>query len=143
MKRSTLVRLADSSRRDEDTGCVLFSGYLDRQGYGRILHGDEKQLVHRVAHEIYIGPIPDGYQVDHLCGVRHCVNPAHLEAVTPLVNTRRAIHGWARRTHCVNGHAFTDENTRRHVRPNGHRYRICRACDRERAVAARARRAAA
>ena len=93
-------------------------------------HEGRKQLVHRVAFQLFIGPIPEGMQVDHLCGVRHCVNPAHLETVTPLVNTRRAERGNARKTHCDAGHEFTPENTRyRTDRPG----RLCRSCDAERA----------
>ncbi len=139
--RPTVARLLDHAVRVE-SGCVLFTGYLDRQGYGRILHNGEKQLVHRVAHELFIGDIPEGYEVDHLCGVRNCINAEHLEAVTPLVNTRRAARGNATKTHCKHGHAFTPENTRIHQRPAGREQRMCRRCDANRAAASRERRAA-
>jgi hypothetical protein len=138
--RPTIARLAEASVRD-DSGCALFTGYLDKQGYGRILHDGEKRLVHRVAYELCIGPIPDGYEVDHLCGIRNCVNPAHLEAVTAIENTRRAAGGHAQQTHCDHGHEFTPENTRIVDRPNG-KQRACRRCDARRARESRARRAA-
>ncbi len=86
---------------------------------------------HRFAYELLVGPIPDGLVIDHLCRVRHCVNPAHMEPVTRWENTLRggsfsAVA--ARQTHCVNGHPFDEENT--HVDRRG--FRRCRACNRER-----------
>lgn len=58
----TLERLTRASEERED-GCIVFTGYVDKQGYGRISHGEkrEKQLVHRVAYELHIGPIPGRY----------------------------------------------------------------------------------
>lgn len=134
--RPTIARLLEHAVRD-DSDCVLFTGYLDRQGYGRILHDGEKRLVHRVAYELFIGEIPAGHEVDHLCGVRHCINAEHLEAVTPAENTRRAERGNARKTHCIHGHEFTIENTRLHARDNGVIQRMCRRCDADRAAASR------
>lgn len=139
----TLERLTRASEERED-GCVVFTGYVDKQGYGRISHGEkrEKQLVHRVAYELHIGPIPEGMQIDHLCFTRHCVNPAHLEAVTPMVNNMRSSSPSrfnAEKTHCHNGHAFTAENT--YYRQD-RRGRLCRACGAARARTYKARRAA-
>ncbi|WP_353848602.1 HNH endonuclease signature motif containing protein [Cellulomonas sp.] len=75
------------------------------------------------------GPIPPGMQLDHLCRVRECVNPLHLELVTQRENILRgespAAHH-ARKTHCDHGHEFTPENTYR--APSRPRTRICRAC---------------
>lgn len=46
---------------------------------------------HRLSYELFVGPIPDGYELDHLCRNRGCVNPAHLEAVTHRVNVLRGL----------------------------------------------------
>lgn len=74
-----------------------------------------------------VGPIPEGMYLDHLCSVKRCVNPAHLEPVTSKENARRYFNSLST---CVNGHPWTDENTYR--RPTGRR--DCRACVRRRSA---------
>ena len=97
-------------------------------GYGQVSVDYRSTLAHRAVWEILVGPIPDGMTLDHLCRNRSCVNPDHLEVVTIGVNTGRspiavtAVHG--RKTHCLNGHAFTSENI--YVIPSGGR--ACRTC---------------
>jgi hypothetical protein len=90
-----------------------------------------------VAYELFVGPIPEGLELDHLCRNPSCVNPAHLEAVTHRENVRRGdLHlVFGSRTHCTMGHEFTDENT--YPRPTGGRG--CRECRRERVRAYRER----
>lgn len=88
---------------------------------------------HRWFYEQLVGDIPEGYEVDHLCKVTSCVNPAHLEAVTKRENVARsdAKSACALRTNlCVHGHEFTPENT--YVRPSRPKSRECRACTIER-----------
>ena len=101
------------------TPCTLWEGKLDRDGYGRM--DDGQRLAHRVAYEVFIGPIPDGHELDHLCEVRPCVNVLHLEPVTHAEHMRRRA---AKRTHCRHGHEYTPENTYR--TPVGARQ--CRVC---------------
>ena len=122
-------RLAKRYSIDVVTGCWLWFGHRDEEGYGRVRAGNRKVYVHRVMHELYIGPIPAGLQVDHLCGVRNCVNPAHLEAVTPRVNVLRSA-SWAavnaEKSHCIHGHALVGDNLA--IRSDGNR--SCRECGR-------------
>ena len=107
--------------------CWEWPGARTARGYGTIYNGNKNVLVHRFAYENMIGPIPHGLTIDHLCRNKPCCNPAHLEVVTQRENLRRGM-GWsglnARKTHCVHGHLFDDQNTYR--LKNG--WRACRAC---------------
>ncbi|NWN89184.1 MAG: HNH endonuclease [Micrococcaceae bacterium] len=107
-------------------GCWLWIGYLNRSGYGTFGVNGKAMLAHRWSYEHYIGPIPDGLDIDHLCRVRHCVNPAHMEPVTNAENIARSPIHYGARTRCKNGHEFTPENTA--VRPDGGRR--CLTCKR-------------
>lgn len=115
----------------DDSGCWRWTGPLNPAGYGGTIRAWHKGwLPHRLAHKVMTGPIPDGYQVDHLCRVRNCINPTHLEAVTQAENLRRQ---GAAVIHCPRGHAYSRTNTYRSA-DNLRRCRIC-ARDRNRRVA--------
>lgn len=111
------------------SGCWIWTSNLNK-GYGRFWTVKSGLVeAHRWSYEYYVGPIPDGLQIDHLCRVHSCVNPQHLEPVTQRENALRGygMSGiYARRTHCKNGHEYTPENT--HMMKSG---RWCRTCDRE------------
>ena len=77
------------------TSCWLWTSPLDRDGYGHIQIGRKMCRAHRVAYEWLVGPIPEGLTIDHLCSVRNCVNPSHLEPVTAAENALRAQRGAA------------------------------------------------
>lgn len=112
--------------RFADGGHWLWTGHIAATGYGRIYVEKQSLYVHRVAYETFVGPIPADRQIDHLCRVRACFNPRHLEPVTPRENQLRAPESNTARTSCRRGHPFSEENTHRH---NGRRF--CRACRRE------------
>lgn len=85
--RGTLLeRFEEKVERTED--CWLWLG-SKVMGYGVLGLNYKLVYAHRVSYEEYVGPIPTDYEVDHLCRVRACVNPAHLEAVTGTVNRQR------------------------------------------------------
>lgn len=108
------------------SGCWLWTASR-AQGYGQLKVGGVRLYAHRYVYEMLIGPIPTGLQIDHLCRIKHCVNPAHLEPVTQRVNLLRGdtiVARQATQTHCKRGHPFDAINTRM---CSGHRK--CRTCE--------------
>jgi hypothetical protein len=84
---STLDRFMAKVYKTET--CWLWTAAKATNGYGMFGSLNDVTTAHRWAHELFIGPIPEGMDVDHLCRVRECVNPEHLEAVTRIENLRR------------------------------------------------------
>lgn len=107
--------------------------------YGHVVHEGRHLYAHRALYELLVGPVPDGYELDHLCRNTGCVRPAYMEPVTHAENMRRSpLMGSHNRTktHCPQGHPYDERNTYR--RSGGQR--VCLACARERERAKRARR---
>lgn len=115
----------------DGNGCWHWQLTLDRDGYGMGCFEKRKGRSHRLAYEAFVGPIPDGLLIDHLCRVRDCVNPEHLEPVTSGENTRRGITGSKPKTHCKRGHPFAE-----HGRKTPEGMNQCLVCDRLRSKAA-------
>jgi len=128
VRKTPLERFAEKVVPDQD-GHWRWAGFIDKGGYGRFYFGGRMAGAHQAAWKIFIGPIPTGLEPDHVCRIRDCANPTHLEIVTRKENVLRgagpsAVH--ARQTHCRRGHEFTPENTL--IRLTGRR---CRACYRQ------------
>ncbi|MEW1551350.1 HNH endonuclease signature motif containing protein [Streptomyces tsukubensis] len=119
---------ARTQRGPQPDDCWTWTG-PPTGGYGRLIVNGNRENAHRFAYTHFTGHrIPDGYHVDHLCRNQMCVNPRHLEPVTPKTNTNRGQSPSsvaARTGRCVSGkHALVGDNLR--VRANGKRE--CRAC---------------
>lgn len=107
-------RIFDQLAFEPNTGCWLWAGKVRGDGYVRFNDNGKGVYGHRFMYEHLIGVIPEGLTIDHLCRVRSCLNPQHLEPVTMKVNILRGISPFAvnaRKTHCVHGHEYTAENT--------------------------------
>lgn len=126
----SLAERLDERTHVVDTGCWEWTGAKISTGYGEIKVGGSPKLVHRLSYELHVAPIPDGMQIDHLCGNRLCLNPEHLEVVTRRENILRSSAPTAQnavKTHCPRGHLYDVANT--YFRRDRHG-RQCRACAR-------------
>lgn len=118
------------------TGCWEWTAGLGTDGYGRFYPGEgappgTKVMAHRFSYQLFVGEIPEGLDIDHLCRNHSCVNPDHLEPVTRRENLRRGVGFIAenfRKSHCPAGHPYDDENT--WTDKGGGRH--CRTCHRDR-----------
>lgn len=116
-----------TNRHITESGCWLWTGGRTTHGYGITNYQRKQVRVHRAAHELWKGPIPDGMELDHLCRARACFNPDHLECVTSRENTLRGQGPSARAakaTHCPSGHAYDESNT--YLSRVGKR--VCKTC---------------
>lgn len=123
-------RLDGKYRKDAVTGCWLWLGRPNRDGYGTLKIDGKAERAHVVSFVVYKGDVPAGLEIDHLCCVRACIAPYHLEAVTHKENVLRgnspaALN--ARKVACKRGHVFTDENT--YLKKDGGRQ--CQTCRRQ------------
>lgn len=133
-----------------ESGCWLWQRHIDKKGYGKTGHAGKTVMAHRLSYEVFVGPIPPGYDVDHTCHDpktcnltlrcphRRCINPEHLEATTRAENIRRSGSGvinqhQSKKTHCPKGHPYTEPNI---FWVQGHRQ--CRECKRLAKAAQRA-----
>lgn len=121
------VALASKIEVDGD-GCWLWLAHCDRNGYGKAQSGVKSKgmVAHKAVYQILVGQVPEGLTLDHLCRVRNCVNPAHLEPVTLKENVGRGTARCSKITHCPAGHAYDADNTYAY---RGARF--CRECYRQ------------
>lgn len=113
------TEIADSGH---DTPCWVWMGALNAAGYGWVNRDGKPDRAHRIAYLELVGPIPVGLELDHLCRVRSCWNPDHLEPVTHAENMRRGCRATV--THCPQNHPYDEANT--YISSRGSR--ICRKC---------------
>lgn len=120
MNATAAERIQAAIQVDADAGCWVWQRSKNPDGYGRIRFQGRVRLAHRFAYETFVGPIPEGMELDHVrdrgCRFRHCVNPDHLEPVTSAENTRRGMapnHLTHRTGVCRRGHAITGDNAAR------------------------------
>lgn len=132
--------MTTKSVRDEETGCLRWTAAKNPKGYGRQWDGNRVQQVHRLAYEAWVGPIPDGLEIDHLCRTRDCIEPTHLEPVTHAENLDRRVWSGAPvgrpagalPEECSKGHQYTPENTSYYnIKKTGGTGRKCKTCKAE------------
>jgi hypothetical protein len=121
-------RIERLSIPEPNTGCWLWLGAITTTGYGFMTLRNGKRrsvMAHRVSYEAFVGPIPDGYEIDHKCRQHECVNPDHLEPVTHAENMRRysKFDPRIQSADCKHGHPLDGVRTRN----SGGRY--CKTCN--------------
>lgn len=114
----------------EGPGCWTWAGTISKAGYGQVSWKGKQVYVHRLVYEHYVGRIPKGMQLDHLCRNRACCRTDHLEVVTNRENARRGEAGLKTgakqraKTHCPQGHVYAGRN----LITDAKGWRYCRTC---------------
>lgn len=124
----------ESSVSEPNTGCILWTGGADKDGYGKLRAFGIDWRAHRLVYHFFKNKISPNDIVCHKCDTPACINPDHLFLGSPLLNMQdKASKGRLRnqnigKTHCKNGHEFTSENTRLDETTKGSPKRICITC---------------
>ena len=121
-----LARFDKHVKRRGSAKCWIWRGSVAGR-YGLFFLNGRQMMAHRASYLLFIGPIPEGLQLGHICRKKRCVNPHHLKLETTrdsLLRGKTIAARNASKTHCLRGHAFTEENTYR----NGQGGRMCRTC---------------
>lgn len=137
-KTAPIIRFDKYWIPEPNSGCWIWIGGIASNGYGSFYDGERMDSAHAFSYRYHVGPVQAGLDLDHLCRVRCCVNPDHLEPVTRQVNAARGLcgHHMKGKTSCKRGHAFDDVNT--YFNSNG--TRECRTCQRHKMRRLRAQR---
>ena len=113
MDKETLQRFKSKVSISQQSNCWIWTDRPSQKGYGRLLVDGKVMQAHRLSYEHFVGPLNPWLTIDHLCRVRLCVNPNHLEQVTSKENSLRGVGvtaNFARATHCKRGHPKVKEN---------------------------------
>lgn len=114
--KDPIERLLSKVKAQSVTGCWLWTAHTEN-GYGRFGVKENNKWkttwAHRVSYKLFVGKIPDGLQLDHLCRQRSCVNPNHLDPVTMMENIRRSSLTSVNKTHCKLGHELIKTKTQK------------------------------
>ena len=133
-----LDRVEKKITYEPNSGCWLWTGGLTKEGYGMLsVRTGLNEYAHRYVYNFFVGEVPKGLELDHLCRTRSCVNPSHLDPVTHSLNTKRGNAGkWERPDQCKRGHPLYGNNLKVIEGKRGKRgsYRSCKECNRARAI---------
>jgi hypothetical protein len=112
-------------------GCWVWFGAKNDSGYGVMNVNGKRERAHRVAYEAFVGPIPKGLVIDHLCREKRCVNWRHLDPVTSSVNVKRFTNSIAKldqRAQCKNGHPINGAESVSYRKWGNFNVQYCREC---------------
>ena len=137
MSKNTYVRFFSKIESVPTTACWLWKGSINKNGYGKFCLAGRSTLAHRASYIIFVSSIPEGLVLDHLCQIKNCVNPDHLEPITQQENIRRAKAGYINlkplgvifpprivKPYCAYGHRLNKENI---LRIN--QRKVCKTCN--------------